>query len=538
MIAVSMAANAQFWDYSEPAKLKGSVNEEISEEGLPIFSKDSSTLYFVRTFDPSNAGGELDQDIWRSFRQEDGSYTQSERVNELNNKFHNSVVGISSDGNTVFLLNAYEGKKDQTKGIAMAKKNGNGWSTPEPLNIPGLDINGNFYQFHVNEKEDVILISYMGENSVGEEDLYVCTKSGSEWSEPMHMGSAINSKGFELSPFLCKTQDTLYFSSNGFGGQGDADIFYSVKKGGWTNWSTPVNLGNRINSSKFDAHFTYSGKFAHWSSNRESERSDIYMIEIYTPPLLLVSCEATNVTEFAAQNGSIDAIIEGGVKPFTYSWSNGSKSEDLNSIGKGNYVLVVTDAIKQTATTTCSITEPAPPQNKPIRLAEVRYPLNKWDLLSDATINSPDSLDYVYELLRDNPGLILELSSHTDARGSGGMNQKLSENRARACYKYLVEEKGVDPRRIKPIGKGETTPRTVWQNGNQFFVSKPLNMAGVTEVVLTEAYINKYKTSEPETFELLHQLNRRTEGKVLGMNFDPNTAQKADPKFLQFVSYP
>lgn len=538
MITVSMVSNAQFWDFSEPAKLKGSINAEASEEGIPMFSADSSILYFVRTYDAQNTAGELDQDIWRSFRQEDGSYSKSERVQELNNQFHNAVVGISSDGNTLFLLNAYNGKKDQVKGISMSKKKGNGWSTPEPIVIPELDIEGNFYQFHVNEKEDVILISYHGENSLGEEDLYVSTKSGTTWSKPMHMGSVINSTGFEISPFLCKTQDTLFFSSNGFGGQGDADIFYSVRQGGWSDWSKPVNLGNKINSSKFDAHFTYSGKYAYWSSNRDHERSDIYMIEIYTPPVLNISCSATDATEFSVRNGSIDATIEGGVKPFTFSWSNGFKGEDLKSVGKGKYTLSVTDAIGQTATTTCSINEPMRPEDKPIRLPEVRYPLNQWELLSDETINSPDSLLFVYELLMEYPGLILELSSHADSRGSSKMNQKLSENRARACYKYLVEAKGIDPRRIKPIGMGESTPRTVWKKGDEFHASKPVDMEGVETVILTESYINKFKKQDVETFEFLHQLNRRTEGRILGMDFDPEKTTAADPKLLEYIKYP
>lgn len=538
MIAVSMASNAQFWDFSTPTKLKGSINAELSEEGIPLFSTDSSILYFVRTFDAQNTGGELDQDIWRSFKQEDGSYSKSERVSELNNKYHNAIVGISSDGNTLFLLNAYVGKKDQVKGISMTKRKGNGWSLPESIVIPGLDINGNFYQFHVNEKEDVILISYTGENSLGEEDLYVITKSGTTWSAPTHMGSTINSKGYEISPFLCKTQDTLFFSSNGFGGEGDADIFYSVKQDGWSDWSKPVNLGNRINSPKFDAHFSYSGRSAYWSSNRDRELSDIYMINILYPPMLYASCASTNVSKFAGNDGSIDVTLVGGVAPFKFDWSNGFSGEDLVKLTRGAYSLTITDAIGQTATTSCSITEPTPPQDKPIRLPEVRYPVNEWTLLIDLTINSTDSLIYVFELLEENPGLILELSSHTDSRGSKTMNQKLSENRARACYKYLVEEKGLDPRRIVPIGKGEGSSRTVWRKGDVYFTSAPIDMTSVEKVVLTEAYINKFMKSNPELFEFLHQLNRRTEGRVLSMDFDTEKTPSNNPKFLEFVKYP
>lgn len=539
LLGLSFTSTAQFWDHSNPERLRGKVNSDVSEEGIPILSDDLSTIYFVRTFDPTNTAGEFDQDIWRAERQDDGSYANVSRVSELNNKMHNAVIGMSTDGNRLFLLNSYLGKKDQKKGISVATKKAMGWSSPQTIEIPELDIDGEFYQFHMSEKEDIIIMSFVGSNSIGNEDLYVSRKEGNSWSKPMHMGNTINSTGFEISPFLCPTQDTLFFSSNGFGGEGDADIFYSVRGNDWTQWSKPVNLGKRINSSKFDAHFSYYGKHAFWASNRDGEKSDIYTIEIYTPPLLSVSCASTNISEFGAGDGAIDAVLEGGVPPFDFSWSNGKKTEDLSKLQKaGNYTLTVVDAIGQTASTSCSITEPAPPENKVIRLPEVRYPYGKWDLLIDETINSPDSLQYVYELMLEFPGLVLELSSHTDSRGSSSLNQKLSENRARACYKYLVETKGIDPRRIVPVGKGESTPKTVWKKGDEYMITEPADMAGVEKIVLTEKYINQFKRSNVELFEMLHQLNRRTEGRVLGLNFNADTAPAANPKHLEYVKYP
>jgi len=351
------------------------------------------------------------------------------------------------------------------------------------------------------------------------------------------MGKEINSVGFEISPFLSSTQDTLYFSSNGFGGKGDADIFYSVKQGDWSSWSAPVNLGDVINSEKFDAYFSCSNNQVMWSSNRGGGLSDIYLANILTPPALSVSCVGVNVTEFGGMDGSIDATIEGGVAPFSIMWSNGFISEDIATLKKGEYTMTITDAIDQTATTSCSLSEPAPPKDKPIRLPEVRYAVNKWELLTDDKINSTDSLLFVYDLLVDFPGMILELSSHTDSRGSSSMNQKLSENRARACYKYLIEVKGIDPRRIIPIGKGEGDSRIVWKKGDNYMVSKPSDMTDVQEIKLTESYINKFKRKDPELFKALHQLNRRTEGRLISLDFDPNTTPAADPKYLKFVRY-
>ena len=124
------------------------------------------------------------------------------------------------------------------------------------------------------------------------------------------------------------------------------------------------------------------------------------------------------------------------------------------------------------------------------------------------------------------------------AQEEDARNQKLAENRAKACYKYLVEQKGVDPRRIVPVGKGEAEPRTIYKKGDEHFASKPQDMEGVEEIKLTETYINQFKTSNKNLFETLHQLNRRTEGKVITMDFNPETAPPANPKLLEYVKYP
>ena len=364
MGSISITANAQFWDITEPVRLPGTVNTVVAEESIPVFSKDSSILYFVRTYDPSAVGGELDQDIWFSKREKDGSYGDGQRLTDVNNKYNNAVLGLGQGGTRMYVLNSYEGKKDLVKGLAVSTQKGAGWEKPVEVVIPTLDIEGDYYGFHVNEAENVIIISYAGPGTMGQEDLYVSTKKGNEWSAPVHMGNVLNTQGFEISPFLSKSQDTLYFSSNGHGGQGDADIFYSVRQGGsWTSWSKPVNLGKKINSPKFDAYFIHSGSNLYWSSNRDGERSDIYMATILNPPPVSISCNGTDVTVFNGTDGKLDATVKGGVAPFTYKWSNGSQTEDLAGVKKGDYTVTVTDALGQTASSSCSIGEPGPPQD-------------------------------------------------------------------------------------------------------------------------------------------------------------------------------
>lgn len=438
LFVATLSANAQFWDFTDPVALPGTLNGATTEENMPVFSKDSSILYFVRTFDPSNQGGMNDQDIWQSVRQPDGSYSELERVKDLNNKLNNGTVGMSRDGNTMYLLNTYEGKKDVLKGIAMSKKEDGKWGVPVPLEIPSLDIDGDFYGFHVNDQENVIIISYAGPGTLGAEDLYVSTKTGDTWSAPLHMGNSVNSAGFEISPFLSSSQDTLFFSSNGMGGEGDADIFYSVRKGSWTDWSKPKNLGSRINSPKFDAYFNYAGTHAYWSSNKDGERSDIYMIQILTPPPLEVACSAVAATTYKGMNGSVDLNIVSGAEPYSYSWSNGAITQDLYGVGSGEYTVTITDAAGQVATATCFVDQPAKPLD-PVVVKKFEdyefkhiFGYNKNKL----SIKRGDLKDFVKDIERDfkdgrqSVTIKIVSSASTVPTQTFGSNEKLAEIRA------------------------------------------------------------------------------------------------------------
>ncbi|MEY3238017.1 MAG: hypothetical protein RI883_2118 [Bacteroidota bacterium] len=353
---LTIQSNAQIWDFDGVMRLPGTVNSD-AEETLPVFSKDSSELFFIRSFDKQNKGGEYDQDIWTSYRQSDGSYTDCKQLSSLNSKYNNGVIGINTTGDVLYLLHSYEGKKDLEKGIAVSTSKGSGWSTPEKIEVPGLDIEGDYYGYHISNDENVMFISYKGIETFGEEDIYISLKSENGWSSPLNLGSSINTSGFEMSPFLSPNQDTLFFASNGHGGLGDADIFYSVKKGSWTDWGKPVNLGPKINSSKFDACFSYSKNQVYWSSNKETERSDIYTAYFIYPPPVTISCIATNSTLKDGANGSVDATVEGGLPPFSFVWSNGSNEEDISGLSKGDYSIEVTDSYGQKASASCFVDE-------------------------------------------------------------------------------------------------------------------------------------------------------------------------------------
>ena len=66
-------------------------------------------------------------------------------------------------------------------------------------------------------------------------------------------------------------------------------------------------------------------------------------------------------------------------------------------------------------------------------------------------------LNFVYDVMMKYPKLILELSSHTDSRGSDELNQRLSENRAKQTKSFLLKE-GFKESQLTTEGKGEKEP--------------------------------------------------------------------------------
>ncbi|MBL7877522.1 MAG: PD40 domain-containing protein, partial [Cyclobacteriaceae bacterium] len=222
MVFIGLGSIAQELVFSDPIKLSSSVNSEDEELGI-ILSNDGKTMYFSRAFHDKNLGGKYaGTDIWMSKKDDQGNWMPAANVGKpWNNKRSNSVIGINHDNTVVYLLNAYSNKS----GIAFSKLINDEWSDPEVIPIPGINRN-DFVGFYVNPAFDVILISMKGADSFGEEDLYVSLKDSSgKWTEPKNLGPTLNTKGFEISPFLSSDKKRLFFSSNGHGGFGDADVF-------------------------------------------------------------------------------------------------------------------------------------------------------------------------------------------------------------------------------------------------------------------------------------------------------------------------
>jgi peptidoglycan-associated lipoprotein len=148
------------------------------------------------------------------------------------------------------------------------------------------------------------------------------------------------------------------------------------------------------------------------------------------------------------------------------------------------------------------------PIDRPIELPNIFYDFGKWDLRPESMV----SLDKLVETLNDNPNVTIELMSHTDSRDTEEYNMELSQKRAQSVVDYLIA-KGIQRDRLTAKGYGETSPKTV---DASIVKDSPFLRLGVT---LTEQYINTLANDEQK--EIAHQINRRTEFRVLRTDYEP-----------------
>jgi peptidoglycan-associated lipoprotein len=554
--------------------------EKLNLDGFemaPMFVDKKETVVAFSSSRSTSTGTDEDprtcekyMDIYVSALDKKGNWTEPKLIEAegVNTEDNEGTICIDSRGKTMFFTRCPNVKK-QNLGcdIWWAEAKGKGWDVPVKLNLKTADSVSVGHPCVSEDGKYLIFASDMdGNGSMGGRDLWYTTynKKNEEWTAPVNMGPEINTAGDELFPSFGLNGELIY-ASNGLPGMGGLDIFKAVKVGEEYKWENPTNLGSPINSDYNDyALVEATERKGYFTSERKGSKGENYKPDLYQyelpPNIFDLKVNVSDLTNKEKKLEGVKVTVTGstaGDKWEGVTAQDGSVFWDkkpngdryVNENSSYSIVLAKKDGYYEDKNgskfTTVDLSydqnfiiDMALIPEKPIRLPEVRYPLSQWSLLVDSTINSKDSLQFVYDLLTEYPGMVLELSSHTDARGTDNSNQVLSENRAKACYKYLVEERGVDPRRIVPVGKGEREPKTVYKKGEMYQVGEPLDMTGYEKVVLTEAYINQFKKMDKRKFEMLHQLNRRTEGKIITMDFDPATSPAANPDYKVFKPVP
>lgn len=298
------------------------------------------------------------------------------------------------------------------------------------------------------------------------------------FSTPRNLGGKINTPKDDITPYYHTPTNTLYFSSNGRGGKGGHDVYYSILKSSF--FENVSSLGEEINSPQDDVFFTPNKSVTegYLVSNRYSENSlinphccdDIFFFEMTS----VLRNKKFGKIKVQAINKKTKEVIPG----FSYQLFK-IDSNDLSFIenGVGQDTAVIKDLMIKT-TYEIEVHSPKfyrkkalievqndslyiiefeldPIDFNPILLPLVEFEFDSFTLTSEAR-HIIDSL--VVPVLRSNPTLKIELSAHTDSRGTDEYNETLSQRRAEAIRFYLIDNKKIYPERLTSKGYGEYVP--------------------------------------------------------------------------------
>ncbi len=462
------------------------VNTRNSEASpVPVSGGD---LYFIsfgenKVIMPSDEEINAQAKIFVAKMNENGEFTRRATALDEVSPGQNGHIGnvfVAPDGRsmyfTYFLLDG--SKLDQSE-IYYASSSGRGWSSPRKVEgLPELGIVKNPSTGTLLGQK-VLFFAYDGTGAGGFDIFYAPLESDTQVGDVVPVGGGINTAGDEVSPIF--SSNTLYFSTNGHPSIGGFDIYSAL----WTgdSWTRIENMGKGINSTLDETYYFPSGDQINGFlvSNREGTRSvlsstccdDIFQLEDKT---IIIRLLATVLEGEEALNGASIAVFpveqnEWGSPDIQYN-EDGNEFTFSIDADKAYQVVVSREGFTSdtVAFNTVGVTEskdfrgtfrlqriPEEEEvetialNEPIRLNNIYYDFDDDQI----KIEAEEDLDYLYDLLSEYPNMVIELSSHTDSRGSDSYNLDLSQRRANSAKAYLVD-RGINEDRIVAVGYGET----------------------------------------------------------------------------------
>lgn len=413
---------------AEEAVNLGPVVNSQGRDYAPFVSADGNTLYFAS----DREGGLGGQDIWISRRGPDGHWgPPSNPGSPLNSPGNEGPDTLSADGRVLYLTACQRPDGLGACDLYLSQLGPDGaWSQPQNLGPP---VNGRYNEANASLSLDGRNLYFVSIRpaGLGGWDIWASHLTDSGWSEPENLGPKVNTPGNEFIAFIHPNGEELYFSSDGLGGFGGADIFYTSKTPG--GWNDPVNLGPVINTPANDMYFTIpaAGDLLYLSSNRADSlgKEDIYSVAM---PLVLnrLKLIALAPTPRPPAPAVAQAPMAEGVKPAPAA------------------APLIPEKLTQEIITRAAATQ------EPVVMKNVLFDLDQADLRA----GSRAELENLIQLLHQNPDLNLEIRGHTDSTGSYEYNIDLSLRRALAVHAYLIHQGGIDPRRLRCAGWGEVEP--------------------------------------------------------------------------------
>jgi outer membrane protein OmpA-like peptidoglycan-associated protein/Tol biopolymer transport system component len=453
----------------EPINMGFYINS-VDRDYFPALTADGQTIIFTRVVKGN-------EDFYISTKKDN----EWQKANPLSNKintpnYNEGAQSISPDGKYLFFTGCNRPDGLGRCDIYVSRKEGHEWG--KAINL-GKVINSEYWDSQPSISPDGSTL-YFVSNRPGGNGGYDIWKSllsdEGKWSEPINLGPTINTVYDENTPFIHADGKTLYFSSDGWPGFGNKDIFYS-RIDSESEFSTPINLGYPINTynEEIGLIVTADGTEGLFSSNIKDGGFgdlDIYHFKL---PESIKPLPVTYVKGII-KDKETKQLLEANVLVIDLK-TNNAVFNDYTSKETGDFLAVMpigseyafnVDAdgylfnsqhfLLNTANT-----------NKPyeveiflekikiggnVTLQNIFFDTNKYELLP----NSQAELSILIDLLNTNKNLAIEIQGYTDNIGEARLNEKLSENRAKAVYDFLINS-GIDKNRLTFKGYGATNAR-------------------------------------------------------------------------------
>jgi outer membrane protein OmpA-like peptidoglycan-associated protein/Tol biopolymer transport system component len=479
-----------------------SINSQYPDYS-PLISADESMLIFTSRRDNTTGGG-VDQgdqhyyeDIYVSYNNTGEWEPAANMGKPLNTDRNDATVGLSSDGQELFIFMEGDLFKCTLKGIE--------WGDPKAMSKAiNSDAREADASFSYNGKT-MYFASERTENTTGGFDIFVAFKNEKgKWDDVINIGGAINTEYDDRCVFMHPDGRTIYFSSQGHKTMGGFDIFKCTLNDDGT-WSEPENLGYPINTPDDDLFFVLSasGKHGYYSSAKEGGQGhqDIYMItfrgeekpgmlsnednliasaenpisdviieqtvEIKTMRLTILKGTVKDAITTNPIEASIEIVDNEKNEVISTFTSNSATGKFLVSLPSGkNYGIAVKAEGYLFHSENFIIPQATGYQevNKDILLNKMQVGSkiilkNIFFDYAKATLRSESSaeLDRLVGVLTEYPNIKIEISGHTDNQGSLQLNTKLSESRAKSVVDYLIS-KGISAGRLTFKGYAFSQP--------------------------------------------------------------------------------
>ncbi len=460
----------------------------------PTFYKDKLLFSSDRPDGSKNIygpSGESYLNIYESKIELQGNVTDPQPFKGISDsKFHRATPYYSEELNNIFyVLSNSEGGELQfsDKGknaLSIGMTNGQGMFK-YILRDPDTSF---YYPFYEAATGRLFFAADFGNGYGGTDIYFVYTNDGLIMSSPTNLGPRINTPGNEIAPFVF--ENNLYFSSDIFYGLGGMDIYKSNIHSDNT-FSIPINLGEGINSVKDDFGFIIKnndtgGLLGYFSSNRDGGKGndDIYGFNVKDKPGLKTLSLKGKVVNLTSNNGVSKAQVrlldqDGKFVKEVYTNEVGDYSIEIPF--KSTITIEATKEKHSIFSVTYMDEELEAIQEKAFNMGikflddlveeqedQTVVKLKKFYFDKGQSIITPEiaqELDKVVDVMSRFPQLQLRVESHTDSRGGSSSNFTLSQKRADAIKKYLLQEGVPAGSILYSIGYGEEKLLNGCKNG-------------------------------------------------------------------------